>query len=284
MNIFELEKTIDLPSVPIPSDDEFTTRYVRTRKPILLDRVAERLKFVANWSLDYFAQRLQTIRVQQPSTDGVYHYLGFERVPYEDFSRGLTTQENRYALEPLIGFGAPQGSKKDRSVDFDESAVPTFIPSGKLRVSNLYIGPGSNKSLLHFDEVHGLLIMVEGQKRFSLFPPDQTKNMYPYSVFNLKSVAQHRVLDSKVNADNLDFRRFPRIRNAKGWHGVIKPGQALFIPAGTWHYIESDDLNVAVNYFWHQSKFTDWLNRPLLEFWIKRREVLLIDIARKLLR
>jgi hypothetical protein len=62
----------------------------------------------------------------------------------------------------------------------------------------------------------------------------------------------------------------------------MEAGQALLIPAGTWHYIEAEGLNVSVNYFWFQNRLRDWLSRPLLDFWIKRRILDGIDFARKM--
>ena len=281
MNLFEVTNNRQLESVPMPSSEDFRTRYIATRTPVILDSVADELKFTRDWDLNYFQQKLKTVRVHKPDRDGVYHFLSYQRIPFSEFVENLNNEKTMYSLEPLIGSGAPQGSKEDRADDFDDSAVPSFIGSGKLRNSNLYIGPGSNKTLLHFDEVNSLLIMVEGEKRFIVYRPSQTKNVYPYGVFNLRSILEHRVLDSKVNPVNLDIDRFPRLKNAIGWEGTIKAGQALFIPAGTWHFIESDDRNIAVNYFWHDSPLAGWFQRPLSEFWLKRRQVVLIDFARR---
>ncbi|MBW4933389.1 cupin-like domain-containing protein [Marinobacter sp. F4206] len=242
----------------------------------MLDGVREALPFTRNWNYEFFRNALKSIRIQRKSEDGIYHYLGFERIPMPDFNQVMETTQNGYALEPLKG----QGVSGDLPPEIDVS-LPPFVPESGFRVSNLYIGPGQNKSLLHYDETHSLLMMLEGRKRFILFSPDQSDCMYPYSPFSLKALLENRVVDSKVDCQEPDFIRFPKLSQAKGLSGWLEEGQALFIPAGTWHFIEAEGRNVSVNYFWLQNSLKDWLNQPLLDFWIKRRAIDVLDQLRK---
>ena len=282
MNLFEATNTRPLPTIPMPSDDEFESRYVETRTPVLLHDPASRMAFMHDWNLEYFRSRMKTVRVHRPSDDGVFHFLSYERIPVDEFLTNRESDKDMYSLEPLFGLGAPQGSSADRIVDFDENDVPGFIHQGQLKVSNLYIGPGGNKTLLHFDEVHSLLIMVEGEKKFILYEPKHTANVYPYSAFNAKSVYEQRVVDSKINPVDVDLEKYPKLKDAVGWHGTMRQGQALFIPAGTWHYIESEDPNIAVNFFWYHKKLRHWFTRPLLDFCVKRGQLAAFNLARKM--
>jgi len=159
--------------------------------------------------------------------------------------------------------------------------LPDFVPEEGFRVSNLYVGAGGNRSLLHYDETHSLLMMMEGRKRFILFPPSQSGLMYAYSFFNLRALLENRVVDSRVDCSAPDLERFPGLGRAQGIAGWLEDGQALFIPAGTWHYIEAESLNVSVNYFWLQNRLRDWLQRPLIDFWFKRRAIDGLDMARR---
>ncbi len=279
MNVFEAVPSDPIEYVRMPEADEFAERFVATRTPVVVDDVASRMPCVRPWNYDYFAQRIPTIKVQRPENDGTYHYLRFERMSFDDFAANLHGERNAYAIEPLVGKGAPP----ENAERFDHG-LPGFVAPERFRVSNLYLGPGGNKSLLHYDETHSFLYMVEGRKRFMLFRPDQTRYLYPYGVFDIRSILQGRVIDSRVNADALDDARFPRVRQARGIRGEMGPGQALYIPAGTWHFIEAERLNISVNYFWLDSPVAHWLRRPLLDFWFKRRIIDGIDIARAVKR
>ena len=277
MTLFDLAAAEPIESVPWPSGQDALLPWLNSRKPALFDGVYERFPGTSNWRYQWIKERIETIRIQRPQPDGIYHYLGFERVPIEEFDHILESGRDAYALEPLKGNGVAQAFPTDFEVE-----LPEFIPEKKFRVSNLYVGPGENKSLLHYDETHSLLMMLEGRKRFLLFPPSETRHLYPYSILNLRALLQGRVIDSQIDCSNLDYERFPELRNARGVWGTLEAGQALLIPAGTWHFIEAEGLNVSVNYFWFQNRLRDWLCRPLLDFWFKRRILDGIDQARKL--
>jgi len=277
VTLFDLAETNPLESVPWPSGSDALLPWLYARKPVLLDGVYEQFPAMRDWRYDWLSKRMTSIRIQRPLEDGIYHYLGFERVPIEQFDQILETGRNAYALEPLKGRGVAQTFPPDFRVE-----LPEFISESAFRVSNLYVGPGGNKSLLHYDETHSLLMMLEGHKRFMLFPPSETGHLYPYSVFNVRALMEGRVIDSRIDCSVVDYERYPALRRARGVAGTLEAGQALLIPAGTWHYIEAEDLNVSVNYFWFQNRLRDWLNRPLLDFWFKRRILDGIDLARKM--
>jgi hypothetical protein len=281
MNLFDTLDTRQIETERMPSDEAFRANFLANRTPAVFDDVASRLPIVREWSFDHFASRLDSIRVQRPAEDGLFHYLGFERIPFSQFRESLEANNQAYSFESLID-PKEYRNRDDRGQTAHDERLPGFISMDRLYSSNLWIGSGGNKSLLHFDHVNSLLIMVEGTKRFLLFGPEETDKMYPHSVLDIRSIKEGRVLDSRVNADQIDLEKFPRLRGAKGLHGELQPGQALFIPAGTWHYIESSGLNVAVNYFWFDTPLRYWLQRPLLDYLVKRRIVVAIDQLRKL--
>lgn len=276
MSLFDLSGPETIETVPFPTDKEGLAHYLRRRQPVLLSGVREALPFTRNWDYEFFRTALKSIRIQRKSPDGVFHYLGFERMPMMDFNQVMETTHDGYALEPLRGRGVSDDLPPSISV-----SLPAFVPESGFRVSNLYIGPGKNKSLLHYDETHSLLMMLEGRKRFILFSPDQSGCMYPYSPFSLRALLENRVVDSRVDCQNPDFSQHPKLRNAQGVAGWLEEGQALFIPAGTWHFIEAEGRNVSVNYFWLQNRLSDWMQQPLLNFWIKRRAIDVLDRIRK---
>ncbi|ROQ42880.1 cupin-like protein [Marinobacter sp. 3-2] len=277
MSLFDLAGPDQIETIPFPTDKDGLIRFIRRRQPLLLSGVREALPFTEGWNYSYFKSSLKSIRIQRQSEDGIYHYLGFERISMEDFDEVMNTTGNGYALEPLRGQGVSDDLPAGLSV-----TLPSFIPESAFRVSNLYIGPGKNKSLLHYDETHSLLMMLEGRKRFILFPPDQSDCMYPYSPFSIRALLENRVVDSKIDCQNPDVKRFPKLGQAHGITGWLEEGQALFIPAGTWHFIEAEGRNVSVNYFWLQNSVRDWLHQPLLDFWLKRRAIDVLDKLRKI--
>ena len=101
----------------------------------------------------------------------------------------------------------------------------------------------------HFDESDNIACVASGNRRFTLFPPEQVANLYVGPID--KTVAGRPT--SMVDLAAPDFDRFPRFAEALK-HAVVadlEPGDAIYIPSLWWHAVEaSGPLNVLVNYWW----------------------------------
>ena len=116
----------------------------------------------------------------------------------------------------------------------------------RLWLGNAFLTPA------HIDELDNLACVVTGRRRFTLFPPEQVRNLY---IGPLEFTPAGAPI-SLVSLKNPDFERFPKFRDALAAAQVadLEPGDALFIPAVWWHHVESfDAINVLVNYWWQQA-------------------------------
>lgn len=101
----------------------------------------------------------------------------------------------------------------------------------------------------HFDRASNIACVVAGRRRFTLFPPEQVRNLYvgPY-----ESTPAGTPI-SLVDFDAPDPDRFPRFAEAMAAAQVaeMEPGDALYIPYLWWHHVRAlDAINVLVNYWW----------------------------------
>lgn len=105
----------------------------------------------------------------------------------------------------------------------------------------------------HFDVSENLACCVAGRRRFTLFPPEQTPNLYP-GPFEL-TLAGPPV--SMVPLADPDFGKYPKFETALG-HALraeLEPGDVLYLPYFWWHHVETqEDLNVLVNYWWNEAE------------------------------
>ena len=104
----------------------------------------------------------------------------------------------------------------------------------------------------HFDLRDNIACLVAGRRRFTLFPPEQTPNLYP-GPFEL-TLSGPPV--SMVQLREPDLERYPRFAVAQEHMQVaeLEPGDALYVPYFWWHNVESlDDFNVLVNYWWNDA-------------------------------
>ena len=105
----------------------------------------------------------------------------------------------------------------------------------------------------HFDLSENLACCVAGRRRFTLFPPEQTPNLYP-GPFEL-TLAGPPV--SMVRLDAPDLERHPRFETAlaRACSATLEPGDVLYLPYFWWHHVETlDDFNVLVNYWWNEAE------------------------------
>lgn len=101
----------------------------------------------------------------------------------------------------------------------------------------------------HYDAKENVACCVAGRRRFTLFPPDCTANLYP-GPFELTPAGTPV---SMVDLAKPDLERFPRFEEAwnKAEQITLEPGDAIYIPYGWWHGVESlDPVSILVNYWW----------------------------------
>jgi hypothetical protein len=124
---------------------------------------------------------------------------------------------------------------------------PTIIP-------RLWVGNQLTVQT-HFDLSSNLACVVGGQRRFTLFPPDQVANLYVGPIdFTVSGPPL-----SMVSLHSPDLQKYPRFAQALEHSRVadLSPGDALFIPYAWWHHVESlAPFNVLVNYWWNEARQT----------------------------
>jgi hypothetical protein len=142
---------------------------------------------------------------------------------------------------------------------FVESALlsdclPTFALDNSLDLLDRSVAPriwigNAIQVHTHCDFSNNIACVLAGRRRFTLFPPEQLPNLYPAPM----DITLAGVPVSMVPLQNPDFERYPRFRRALAAAQTVEleAGDALFIPYGWWHHVESLlPFNVLVNYWW----------------------------------
>lgn len=122
-----------------------------------------------------------------------------------------------------------------------EGAVPRFWIGNAARVQT------------HYDIMYNIACNVSGQRTFTLFPPDQLKNLYP-GPFDFTPAGTPI---SMVDVEDPDYDRYPLYTQAEAVAevAVLQPGDALYVPYFWWHNVRSEGpLNILVNYWWNEAR------------------------------
>lgn len=101
----------------------------------------------------------------------------------------------------------------------------------------------------HFDEYHNIACVACGVRRFTLFAPEQVRNLY----IGPLDFAPTGAAIGLARLDRPDDPRFPRLKHALAAAQVaeLRPGDAIYIPPMWWHHVESlARINALVNYWW----------------------------------
>ncbi len=181
------------------------------------------------------------------------------RIFYNAAMDGFNFVRNQVPLSKVIEQVLRYGSFDKAPAVAAQSAViaeclPAFVADNPLPLFDQVAPPriwlgSAITTPAHFDESNNIACVVAGQRRFTLFPPEQIGNLYIGPLDH----APTGTPISMVSFAQPDFKRFPKFREALAHAFVadLEPGDAIFIPALWWHHVESlQRFNVLVNYWW----------------------------------
>jgi len=117
---------------------------------------------------------------------------------------------------------------------------------------SLWIGNRTHTAT-HWDQSQNLACVVAGRRRFTLFPPEQLKNLY---VGPLEFTPAGQPI-SLVDIDTPDLETYPRFAEAlnAALRAELGPGDALYIPAMWWHDVLSlEDFGCLINFWWRDAE------------------------------
>lgn len=108
-----------------------------------------------------------------------------------------------------------------------------------------WIAPKGAITGFHQDWSENINVQIRGSKVFYLVSPENDKNMYISDKFERISKT------SLIDLTNVDYDKFPLFSKVKIYKFILKPSDAIFIPHGWWHYVESlePSINISIHYW-----------------------------------
>ncbi|KAG1660468.1 tRNA wybutosine-synthesizing protein 5 [Nymphon striatum] len=189
------------------------------------------------WNVDYLIDTLgdEVVPVysSKPAVGKSHQHAAAKQMPLRDYLGLLRKGENdlRMFFYNILN-NAPEMIK---DFSYPDIGLKFFK---KLPV--LFVGGRGAKVQMHYDIDMANLILCHfgGVKKVLLIPPDQTPYMYkvPFSFSALYD----------VDFSNPDFKKYPALKNLKGFRAELRHGDALFIPSGYWHYIIYEDIGFSM--------------------------------------
>lgn len=251
--------------ISLPSPEQFHTELAPAYEPFVVRGMG------ADWPLvkaagDGNAQALNYVRqfdkgaptdimLAQPQERG--------RFFYRDDMRGLNFERQKANLSQLAekletfvdhpqppGIYAGAASTRAHLPGFaDANSLPLFDTLSGV-TPRIWMG-NATQVATHFDLSDNFAVVGLGKRRFTLFPPSATKDLYVGPLdFTLAGQPV-----SMVDPLNPDLERYPDFANAEplALTADLEPGDGLYIPTLWWHHVNaSEPINILLN-FWHNN-------------------------------
>lgn len=185
------------------------------------------------------------------------------RFLYTDDLRALNFTRGMSALDPFLDrLIRDRDNPRPYAIAVQSEEVPGLLPGfeeeNRTDLVDMRVIPrawmGNRiKVAPHYDLMENVGIVVAGRRRFTLFPPDELKNLY-VGPFELTPAGTPVSL---VDVHNPDLDRFPRYADAlkRAQVAVLEPGDAIYIPFHWWHGVNSlEPVNLFINYWWNDAR------------------------------
>lgn len=193
------------------------------------------------------------IMIAPPSERGRFFYSPDMRGFNFQRQKGTLSQLARHLLDireapDPIGIYAGAVATGTHLPGFESEHGFPLVAQEANPITRLWLG-NATQVATHFDLSDNFAVVALGRRRFTLFPPEATPNMYvgPLDM----TLAGQPV--SMVDPLSPDLERYPRSAEAQGLglFADLEPGDAIYIPTLWWHHVQAfEPISILVNY-WH---------------------------------
>lgn len=222
------------------SRDEFYRDYYLQNKPVIITGMLDDWPALEKWSLDYFRERTGAAEVEVQmgrSSDSDYEINSTRlrsRMPFSDYIDLLAATEGSNDFY-MTANNSSQNRVALGKLWEDIGRLPEYLNPNSVDDGFLWIGPKGTRTPLHHDLTNNFMAQIMGSKRIKLIPAFETARVY-----------NHRHCFSQVDAFNIDYQRFPMMREVQLLDFTLERGELLFLPVGTWHCVEGLQTSVTV--------------------------------------
>ncbi len=226
-----------------PDFQTFVNNYYSKHLPVVLTNGVDHWPALKKWTPEFLQEQFgeQEIEVQ----------FGRDRDPL--YERNSGKHKKRMLMREFIAL-VQQGESNNHYMTANNtknsfsSLEPLFQDvadfgegyrqQDTLQSGNLFwFGPKGTFTPIHHDLTNNMLVQIYGRKKVTLIPAFQVPWLY-----NDKGVF------SAADYPNFDPKRHPHMRKITPVEVVIQPGEAIFIPIGWWHCVESLDISISISF------------------------------------
>lgn len=211
-------------SVPSISAEEFYSRYLVPRIPLIVTEAASSWPARTKWTWEWLTATYGDVQVvltdsqQEKQQASLSDYIAYVMDPdqHQVNNGPLYLKDLNFSGELCDDYATP---------DFLDDWFASFPPKSKPPFRWFFIGPRSTGSHLHIDTsgTHAWLTQIHGEKEWILFPAEDIPESYC----------------GVADAFNPDLEKFEAFSTARCLRATLKPGETIFTPCGWRHQVRN---------------------------------------------
>ena len=181
--------------------DIFQQQYLAKNQPLLIKHGGKNWPAITLWQRDYLANKKDLIipqffsglgqhssfaPVDKPCWNNRYRNQKIKLFPQIEFQK----LSQKISEEPQLNYVAFI-TLSARSSLLDNITKPDLLEKQNINSINFWYSYGNLHTGLHYDDYENILVLVKGTKRVFLYPPNQSKFLYPQTLpmlFNFVAV------------------------------------------------------------------------------------------------
>lgn len=218
----------EIPRVETITKADFINLYFKPQRPVVIERFVDDWPATQKWSLDYMKSVAGELTVPLYDDRPVDHNDGFNephaKMKMSDYIDLLKSEPTKYRIFLWnILKEIPQLQN-----DF---TFPDFGLKLMKGMPMLFFGGRDSYTFMHYDiDLANIFhFHFEGKKQCILFNQDQNEHLY--------KVPHSLITREDIDFADPDFKKWPALKNAKGWVCDLSHGEVLYMPEGYWHYM-----------------------------------------------
>lgn len=218
-----------IPRFKTLTKEAFVKDFLRPQKPVVIEQLIEDWPAYSKWSLDYIREVAGNKEVPLYDDRPVAHDEGFNephaKMKMSDYIDLLKTKPTKFRIFLWnVLKEVPQLQKDYKYPDLGIRLMKA-LPM-------LFFGGKDSHTFMHYDiDLANIFhFHFAGTKECILFSQSETKYLYkiPHSL----------IVREDIDFSNPDMKKWPALKNAKGYTAKLEHGHMIYIPEGYWHYMK----------------------------------------------
>jgi hypothetical protein len=192
---------------------------------------------VKKWDLEFFEQNYGDQKIIIMNNVGLTDNE-YETMSFKHYIEGLRSGSLKY-----LKFSDLVHENEELKGDFNMKWLRKLclLPFSWGEVTRFFMGGKGTLTPLHVGFSNFLFTQVMGKKKWIFYPPNNR-------MFLDARTERTTYLFSKANPYELNDPEFPLMKYATRYEAILEPGDIIWVPSFTWHYVENPTHSIALRY------------------------------------